>query len=103
MAFAINLTLKLITKQFRLPNILSIIYTDSYLLYKYLIKLRTTKKKRLIIDIIILQQLYKRRELFEIRQINKADNSANAIIKATLNKALETFINTNELRVKIEK
>ena len=48
-----------------------------------------------MIDIIALRQLYKRRELFEIRWINGLDNPANAIIKATLNKALKTFILTN--------
>ncbi|CAL3966476.1 unnamed protein product [Diplocarpon coronariae] len=44
-----------------------IIYTNSYSLYKCLIKLGTIKKKRLIIDIIGLRQLYKRRELAKIR------------------------------------
>jgi hypothetical protein len=31
-----------------------IVYTNSYLLYKYLVKLGITQKKRLIIDIIVL-------------------------------------------------
>ncbi|KAF0329443.1 aurora kinase 2 splicing, partial [Colletotrichum asianum] len=34
--------------------ILTIIYIDSYLLYKYLIKLNTIKEKRLIINIIVI-------------------------------------------------
>ncbi|KAF0320845.1 aurora kinase 2 splicing, partial [Colletotrichum asianum] len=34
--------------------ILTIIYINSYLLYKYLIKLSTIKEKRLIINIIII-------------------------------------------------
>ncbi|KAF0320624.1 aurora kinase 2 splicing, partial [Colletotrichum asianum] len=34
--------------------ILTIIYIDSYLLYKYLIKLSIIKEKRLIINIIII-------------------------------------------------
>jgi hypothetical protein len=44
-----------------------IIYIDSRLLYEYLVKLGTTKKKRLIVDIVAIRQLYKRQELFEIR------------------------------------
>ncbi|KAF0322057.1 hypothetical protein GQ607_010783 [Colletotrichum asianum] len=34
--------------------ILTIIYINSYLLYKYLIKLNTIKEKRLIINIIVI-------------------------------------------------
>ncbi|KAF0315982.1 hypothetical protein GQ607_016805, partial [Colletotrichum asianum] len=34
--------------------ILTIIYIDSYLLYKYLIKLNTIKEKYLIINIIVI-------------------------------------------------
>jgi hypothetical protein len=66
------------------------------------VKLGTTKEKRLIIDIIAIQQLYKRRELFKIRWINRLDNPTDAITKATLNKALETFVNTNQIRVQVE-
>ena len=76
--------------------------TDSYSLYEYLVKLSTTKEKRLIIDIIALRQSYKRQELFEIRWINSQDNPADAITKANPNKALETFINTNTLRIRVK-
>ena len=54
-AITINIIIKII-----------IICTNSYLLYKCLIKLRTTKEKRLIIDIIAIRQLYKQRELTKI-------------------------------------
>ena len=66
-AIAINTTIKIVTNQLRLPLTPIIICTDSYLLYKCLIKLRTTKEKRLIIDIIAIRQSYKRRELTKIR------------------------------------
>jgi hypothetical protein len=49
---AIGTTLKIIIDQFKLPVIPIIIYTDLYSLYKYLVKLSTTKKKHLIINII---------------------------------------------------
>jgi hypothetical protein len=40
-------------------ELLLVIYTDSKLLYKYLIKLGTIREKRLIINIIYLCQVYK--------------------------------------------
>lgn len=47
----------------KVPFILSI---DSYLLYKYLIYLGITSKKRLIIDIMTLKQLYRTKNIDEI-------------------------------------
>jgi hypothetical protein len=46
-----------------------------------------------------IRQSYKRQELFEIRWINGLDNPADAITKATPNKALENFVTTNKIRV----
>ena len=51
---AIKITLKIIIDWLELPVISIIIYTDLYSLYKYLVKLGTTKKKHLIIDIMVL-------------------------------------------------
>ncbi|EKD13313.1 polyprotein [Drepanopeziza brunnea f. sp. 'multigermtubi' MB_m1] len=48
-------------------SFIKIIATDSYLLYECLIKLGTTKEKRLIIDVIALRQSYERKEIAEIR------------------------------------
>ena len=53
-AIAINTTIKIVTNQLRLPLTPIIVCTDSYLLYKCLVKLGTTKEKRLIIDIIAI-------------------------------------------------
>jgi len=53
-AIAIRTTLKIITDQLKLPTIPIIMCTNSYSLYKCLVKLGTTKKKRLIINIIVL-------------------------------------------------
>ena len=53
-AIVIGTTLKIIIDQLELPIIPIIIYTDLYSLYKYLVKLNTIKKKRLIINIIVL-------------------------------------------------
>jgi len=71
-------------------------------LYECLVKLGTTKEKRLMIDIMALRQSYERRKLFEIRWINGNDNPADAMTKGTPNKALETLVSTNQLRVGIE-
>ena len=65
-AIAINITIKMITGQLGFLYTLIIIYTNLYLLYKYLVKLGITKKKCLIINIIVLYQLYKCREITKI-------------------------------------
>ena len=86
-------------EQLNLLAIPIIIYTDLYSLYKYLIKLSIIKEKYLIINIIAIQQLYKRRELFKIWWINGLNNPINPITQATSNKALENFVNTNQIQV----
>ena len=53
-AIIIGTTLKMIIDRLKLPAIPIIVYTNLYSLYKYLVKLSTIKKKRLIIDIIAL-------------------------------------------------
>ena len=67
MAYAIGTIIKMITQQLNLPRIPTIVCTDSYSLYKCLVKLGTTKEKRLIIDIMAIRQLYKRRELQKVQ------------------------------------
>lgn len=54
-AYALFLTLRMITDYLYLPPILTIVCIDSYSLYEYLVKLGITKEKRLIIDIIALR------------------------------------------------
>jgi hypothetical protein len=66
-AIATLTTLKIITKRLGLPPTPLIVCTDSYSLYKCLVKLSTTNKKRLIIDIMALRQSYEHREIAEIR------------------------------------
>jgi hypothetical protein len=66
MAIAINTIIKIITKQLEFPQTLIIVCTNLYLLHECLVKLGTTQKKRLIIDIIALRQSYEQREITEI-------------------------------------
>jgi hypothetical protein len=67
MSHIIGSTLSIIMRQLELPATSVIVYTDSYSLYECLVKLGTTKKKRLIIDVMIIRESYENRELFEIR------------------------------------
>ena len=83
-----NSTISMIVRQLDIPLPPIIIYTDSYSLYECLVKLRTIKEKRLIIDIIALRQSYEKRELTEVRWINRQDNPADIMTKATPNKML---------------
>ena len=102
MAYAIATTLRKMAEQLNLPVIPIVVCTDSYSLYECLVKLGSTKEKRLMIDIMALRQMYERRELFEIRWINGHDNPADSMTKSKPNTALETFINTNRLRIRVE-
>jgi len=67
LVYAISSIIAKVIKQLELLAIPIVVYINSYSLYKYFVKLSTTKEKQLIIDIIALRQLYKQRELYEIR------------------------------------
>jgi hypothetical protein len=64
-AFTISFILKIITEQLNMPAVPTIIYTDLYSLYEYLVKLSIIKK-HLIINIMAIWQLYKHKKLFKI-------------------------------------
>jgi hypothetical protein len=55
-----------------------------------------------MINIIAIRQAYEKRELFEIRYINRQNNPADIITKLLSNKILEKFVNTNELIIRIQ-
>ncbi|RDW58864.1 hypothetical protein BP6252_13340 [Coleophoma cylindrospora] len=102
MAVVMSSTIRMITEQLKLPTVPIIVCTDSYSLYECLVKLGTTKEKRLMIDIMALRQSYERRELTEVRWINGQDNPADAMTKANPNKTLERLLDTNVTTVRIE-
>ncbi len=102
MALAIGSTINMIVKQLGIADLPVVVFTDSYSLYECLVKLGTTKEKRLMIDIMSIRQSYERRELQEIRWINGHDNPADAMTKATPNKALGRFLEANTLEVRVE-
>ncbi|KHJ32066.1 hypothetical protein EV44_g3191 [Erysiphe necator] len=101
-AIAISSTLRLITNQLGIEDIPTVICTDSFSLYECMVKLGTTKEKRLMIDIMAIRQSYERRELSEIRWINGNDNPADTMTKSSPTKALEQILNSNTLRVRVE-
>ena len=54
----VDITIKKITNEFGLVIILIIVCTDSFLFYEYLVKLGTTKEKRLMINVMLLRESY---------------------------------------------
>jgi hypothetical protein len=102
MGTTIATTLRMVTERLGLLVILLVVCTDSYSLYECLVKLGTTKEKRLMIDIMALRQSYERREIAEIRWINGEDNPADAFTKLSPNRALARLIDSNELMVRVE-
>ena len=78
-------------------ELLLVVYTDSKLLYKCLIKLGTTREKRLIINVMCLRQAYERREIAEVKWIKGESNPADSITKSKPTNALKRLINTNTI------
>lgn len=99
---SISTTFSIVAEQLGLPSLPLVICTDSRSLYECLVKLGTTKEKRLMIDIMALRESYQRREITEIRWIIGEDNPADAMMKATPNKAFQRFIDSNELSIRVE-
>ncbi|KAI0994351.1 hypothetical protein K3495_g13830 [Podosphaera aphanis] len=95
-------TLNQITAELGLPTVPIIVCTDSFSLYECLVKLGTTKEKRLMIDIMAIRESYERRELAEIRWINGKDNPADAMTKANPVGALRKLVETNELECRLQ-
>jgi hypothetical protein len=92
-----------ILKQLDIHRLLPIIIcTDSFSLYECIVKLGTTKEKRLMIDIMALRQMYERRELVEVRWITGASNLVDTITKSAPNRSLQVLIDTNEVDIEME-
>jgi hypothetical protein len=66
-AISILTTLAMVTQRLKIEGIPTVVYTDSLSLYECMVKLGTTKEKRLMIDIMAIRQSYERRELSEVR------------------------------------
>ncbi|KHJ30833.1 hypothetical protein EV44_g3495 [Erysiphe necator] len=77
-----------------------IICTDSKSLYDCLVKLGTTREKRLMIDVMCFREAYEKREIAEIRWIKGQSNPADAITKSKCCNALRNLIDTNSIFIK---
>ncbi len=106
-AIAIGSTINKITERLALTGLVTIkvpivICTDSLSLYECLVKLGTTKEKRLMIDIMALREAYERGDLDDIRWIDGRDNPADSMTKAGANACLDTLIDTNKLTLRVQ-
>ena len=99
MAISIGSTINIITERLLLPKVPIVICTDSRSLYDCLVKLGTTKEKRLMIDIMALREAYEREDLQDIRWIEGRDNPIDSIIKTCLNTVIESLIDNNKITI----
>lgn len=76
-----------------------IVCTDSRSLYDCLVKLGTTREKRLMIDLMCLRQSYENREITEIRWIKGQTNPADAMTKSKCCNALKNLLDSNEIEI----
>jgi len=102
LGFVLAKTLESVAARLATPAPPLVLCTDSYSLYQCLVQLGSTTEKRLMIDIMALRQAYEAREISEIRWIKGDDNPADAMTKATPNRALENLVSTNRVDVRLE-
>jgi hypothetical protein len=76
-----------------------ILCTNLKFLYDCLIRLSTTREKRLMIDVMRLRQLYERREIIEIKWIHDYNNSIDFMTKVKASSVLKTIINENRINL----
>lgn len=72
-----------------------ILCTDNFSLYECLVKLRTTKEKRLMIDISSIRETYELRQVAEIVWIKGTSNPADSMTKSNSNQTLNEMIASN--------
>ncbi len=72
---------------------------DSKSLYNCLIRLDTTQKKRLMIDVMNLRQSYERRKIIEVKWIHEINNSIDSMIKTKSSTIFKTLIDINTINL----
>ncbi len=78
-----------------------VLYTDFKSLYDCLVKLDTTQKKRLMIDVMSLRQLYERRKITKMKWIHDINNSIDFMIKSKAFTTLKMLIDINTINMNI--
>ena len=101
MAHGFNITavIKSTTEKILCKSIPLTLCTDSKSLYECLVKLGTTREKRLMIDLMCLRQACERREVAEVKWIDGDSNPADAMTKAKPCQALKNLIDTNLIKL----
>lgn len=102
-AVAIKTTLDKFLKPWRDNPLDLVVATDSKSLYDCLVKLGTTREKRLMIDIMCLRQSYQRQLISEVWCIEGDDNPADGMTKKKPNGSLTKLVETNKLDPKLLK
>ena len=97
--FNIGTTIKLTVEQLLQIKLPLALCTDSKSLYECLVKLSTIQEKHFIIDVMCLCQLYKCKEITEVKWINNNSNSADLMTKSKASMALKKLIDTNYLEL----
>jgi hypothetical protein len=92
-AFSLREVLQQALKQ-RLPLYL---FTDSYSLFSTVTKYQSVREKRLLIDLAVIRQSYRRFEVDNIGFIRSEHNIADALIKNTKDTNLEQLLRTGLL------
>jgi hypothetical protein len=83
-------------------ELLLVVCTDSKSLYECLVKLGTTREKRLIINVMYLRQAYEWREIAEVKWIKGESNPADSMTKSKPTNALKRLIDTNTIQLDVE-
>jgi hypothetical protein len=78
-----------------------VLSTDFKSLYNCLVKLDTIQKKRLMINVMSLRQLYERRKITKIKWIHDINNSIDFMIKSKAFTILKTLIDINMINMNI--
>jgi hypothetical protein len=78
-----------------------IFYIDSKSLHDCLIKLDTTQKKRFMINVMSLRQLYERRKITKMKWVHEINNSIDSMFKNKAFSTLKTLIVINTINMNI--
>jgi hypothetical protein len=107
MAYGVNITIAIGITIIKIANCLNvakvpiIVCIKFFSFYECLMKLGTIKEKKLIIDIMVMRHTYEHQKIYNVRWINGENNPANAMTKFGPNRALQQFITTNSLIMKL--
>lgn len=97
--FNIEAVIRTILRKILQTKILLVFCTDCKSLYNCFVKLKTTYKKRPMIEVMSFCQSYKRCEITEMKLIYRHNNFADLIIKNRLSSAFKTLIDTNRINI----